>query len=405
MSGKIETMAKHLFVIDPGHLAGHDVFDRTSPERYQASRRVTRISILVNILLSVGQVTIGVIGQSQALVADGVHTLSDIITDLMVLFALKQGAKAADVEHPYGHGRIETAVTVVLGVILIGVAVGIALNAGLRLADPARLPIPSALTLWVAVTTILSKEGLYRFTLYTARRYRSNLLRANAWHHRSDAISSIIVLLGIAGSRAGLPYLDGIAAVGVAMMVAKIGWDLGRSAVKELVDTALDAEEVDLIKKTILSVDGVKSLHLLRTRRTGGQALVDVHIIVDGTISVSEGHHISETVRSTLIDEIDTVTDVTVHIDSEDDEIFARGAGLPLRREVLERLRQRFRHIDAAGQIDDIRLHYLNGKIHVELLLPVKLAAGTRTQTTLLNRFREAVRDDPLIGSLELRFH
>lgn len=386
-----------------GHVAAHGVFDLSSPERYRASRRVTRVSILINALLAAGQILVGLLGRSQALVADGVHTLSDIVTDVFVLVALKHGAKAADAEHPYGHGRFETAATVILGAVLIAVAVGVAVNAGFRLAAVEPLPVPSPVTLLVAVVTILAKEGLYRYNLRVARRCRSSLLRANAWHHRSDALSSVIVLAGIGGSLAGFPYLDGIAAVGVAMMVARIGWELAATGTKELVDTGLEAEELERVRRTILSVDGVKALHLLRTRRAGGRAFVDVHIIVDGTISVSEGHHISEAVRVRLIEQIDSVTDVTVHIDPEDDELIAPSVGLPLRRELLERLQARLRRIPEAREIHNITLHYLNGRIHVEVLLPLRLAGPQAAQ--LQARFREAIADEPVIGSVDLYFH
>lgn len=397
--------AGHALGAIQGHVAGHDVFDPTDQTRYAASRRVTRISILVNVCLSAAQVTMGIVGRSQALLADGVHTLSDIVTDMMVLLALKQGNKGADDEHPYGHGRIETAVTVLLGMALIGVAVGIALNAGLRLATSTRTLGPSPFTLAVALVTIASKEGLFRYTLHIAKRVRSNLLRANAWHHRSDAISSVIVLLGIGGTLAGVPHLDAIAAVGVAMMIAKIGWELGWNAVKELVDTALDAEEVDRIKQIILSVDGVHSLHFLRTRRTGGQALVDVHILVDGTISVSEGHQISEGVSQRLIAEMDSVTDVLVHIDPEDDENTTPNAGLPLRQQLMDSLRARFAHIPAARRIENITLHYLEGKIDVELVLPLAVAQETDDVAGIAAPFQAAIEDDRRIRGLHVYFH
>jgi len=386
-------------------VAGHDAFDASNPDRYKASRRVTLVSIGVNVLLAAAQMVIGWLGRSQGLVADGIHTLSDIITDAMVLLALKHGAKEADEEHPYGHGRIETAVTVALGALLIAVGIGIAVNAGLRLADLESLQPPSLLTLWVAALTIVSKEGLYRYTVRTARRYRSNLLRANAWHHRSDAISSVIVLAGIGGSIAGLPYLDGLAAVGVAMMIAKIGSELAWNAVKELVDTALEADEVAEIRKVILAIDGVRSLHLLRTRRTGGRALVDVHIMVDGGITVSEGHHIGEKVRETLIDAVDSVTDVMVHIDPEDDELFPPSTGLPMREEMVERLTRQLRAVPGAEEINRVTLHYLRGKVHVELLLPLAKAGDESYNADLQRRLEEAARRDPVVGSLRLAFH
>lgn len=390
---------------DGAHLEGHTLLDASDPQRYRASRRVTLVSLITNTLIAIGQVSIGLLGHSQALVADGIHTLSDVTTDGMVLFALKHGAREADREHPYGHGRIETAFTVVLGGALILVAVGIAINAALRLTDPAGLRVPAPLTLWVAGITIAAKEGLYRYTVHVARRYRSNLLRANAWHHRSDALSSVMVFVGIAGSLAGVTSLDAIAAVGVAVMVARIGWELGWNAVKELVDTALEHEEVEAIRRAILAVDGVKGVHRLRTRRTGGRALVDVHIIVDSRISVSEGHHISETVRARLMERFEAVTDVMVHIDPEDDEFVAPSAGLPLRSELLAELRRRLAGVFDLDQADRIMLHYLNGRVQVVLHLPLAQAGPAAEAGRRRARVEAALAGHPYIASVEFCYH
>jgi cation diffusion facilitator family transporter len=293
--------------------------DRSSDARYAVSRRVTLVSVFWNLMLTVAQVAIGLTGHSQALVADGIHTLSDFITDFMVLFALKHGRKDADEEHPYGHARFETAVTMILGIMLIVVGAGIAINAGIRLSTAQTFVVPSATTLLIAIITLAAKEGLYRYTMAIADRYGSNMLRANAWHHRSDALSSLIVAAGIGGSLLGFGYLDSVAAIIVALMVAKVGIDLAWQSLRELVDTGLSHDDLESIRRAIHSISGVKALHLLRTRRVGGQALADVHIIVDDHVSVSEGHQISEAVRIRLVDEIAPLTDVMVHIDTEED--------------------------------------------------------------------------------------
>ncbi len=374
-------------------------------QRYQVSRRAMLVSMAVNLALTIAQVVVGVLGHSQALVADAMHTLADLTTDVLVLYAAKHGAKDADEEHPYGHGRIETAASGLLSLVLIGVGVGIAINAGLRLANPAAVVAPSALTLVMAIITIASKEGLYRYTVRIGRQMRSNLLQASAWHHRSDALSSVIVAVAIAGSLAGFYYLDAIAAIGVALMIANMGVTLGWRALRELIDTGLDAEEVARIRAAILAVSGVQALHLLRTRQTGGQALVDVHIQVDATLSVSEGHQISEAVRAQVMAAVDGVMDVLVHIDPEDDESGAPNATLPLRDVVIARLRQHFRDIDAAHQIEAIGLHYLSGRLRVELLLPLTVAGTHAEAQALIERFRTAAKHDPQIGSLDVRFH
>lgn len=373
--------------------------------RYRTGRRVTLVSIALNIALTLTQVVIGVLGNSQALVADGLHTLSDLITDGIVLFALRHSAKGADDQHPYGRARIETATTMILGGMLVAVGAGIAFGAGTRFFDSAPFAIPSAITLWVALATLVTKEWLYRYTLRAANRLRSNMLRANAWHHRSDAISSLIVVAGIGGALYGFGYLDAVAAIVVSLMVVKVGTGLAWPALRELIDTGLAPDDLTAIRRTIYSVGGVKALHMLRTRRVGGQALVDVHILVAPRLSASEGHQISETVRAKLIQEIEPVADVMVHIDIEEDTDNARSANLPLREQVLARLARYFREIPEARLVERTTLHYLNGRVEVELLLPLHAAGDTSAVADLQRRFNAAVQPDAEIGSVEIYFH
>jgi len=379
-------------------------FDTTSPERYRASRRVALVAMLTNAVLVVGQIVVGLIGHSQALVADAFHTLADMSTDLLVLFALKESAKEADAEHPYGHARIETAVTLVLGVILLIVGLAIAARAGSRLLGDEPFVPPAMLTLWVSGFTILAKEVLYHYTLHISRRFDSDMLKASAWHHRSDAISSVIVFLGIAGTIAGIEMLDALAALGVALFVMKIGVSLGWPAINELIDTGLDQEQLQHIRRIILSIDGVRELHMLRTRRLGGRALVDVHIIVDEEISVSEGHYISETVRQALVRQVDVVADALVHIDTEDDMQAATTHELPARAAIQAQLRESLHGIDAARHIEQITLHYSGGKIRVEMTLPLSVLGPDRDATELVDEFHKAVAGLTVVSSLNLRF-
>jgi cation diffusion facilitator family transporter len=389
-----------------GHSHAHPALPagNKGDERYQATRRVTIVGAVVNLVLSIGKVAIGIVGGSPALVADGIHSLSDLLTDIMVVWAAKHGSKDADEDHPYGHGRIETVVTVALGVVLLLVAAGIIYDAAWRLFHPERLTHPGMLALVMAAISVLSKEVLYLYTLRVAKRIRSNLLKANAWHHRSDAISSIVVIVGIAGTMAGLPYLDAIAAAAVGLMIARIAWELGWHAVHELVDTALEAERVEAIRRVIQSVDGVNELHTLRTRRMGADALVDVHIQVDPLLSVSEGHHISERVRQTVIREIDEVQDVLVHIDPEDDEQIALSAHLPSRQVLLARLREFWQDSAAAGQIRRVTLHYLDGKLRVEVYLPLELAHDEAERQRLTAALQQPAQAMAEIESLTVHY-
>lgn len=344
--------------------------------RYRETIKVTLIGSVIDLLLGVFKIQFGFLSQSQALIADGIHSLSDLATDAIVLYATKHSHTEADEEHPYGHGRFETVATVGLGIALLVVAIGISIDATLRLFNPEKLLIPSMGALIVAAISIVSKEAIYHYTMRVARKYKSNMLRANAWHSRSDAISSVVVLVGVAGSMAGLWYLDAIAAIGVGLMIAKIGWDLAWHSIRELVDTGLDAERVEAIREIILAVDGVVSLHILRTRRMAGEALVDVHIQVAPHISVSEGHYVSETVRARIIKEIEEVTDVMVHIDPENDEVTPPNTGLPLRRKLMAQLEDQWRGLEAASRIEEVTLHYLEGQIQVELKLPLAILEG-----------------------------
>jgi cation diffusion facilitator family transporter len=386
----------------------HVLLDRSSPERYQASRRVTIVSIVTNIILTIAQIIIGIIGHSQALVADAIHTLSDTLTDFMVLFALWHGRKEADAEHPYGHARIETAVSLILGILLFAVGVGIAVRAGIKLYSGEVFVVPAMLTLWTALFTLVAKEALYRYTIRVANRYDSNMLRGNAWHHRSDALSSLIVAAGIAGSIVGYLYLDSIAAVVIAVMIMKVGVELGWAALRELIDTGLSTEQIRTIEKIITQIPEVKSLHVLRSRLAGGKAFVDVHVQVETFISVSEGHHIGEVVRQHILDEVSAVNDVMVHIDPEDDEMTAPNAHLPLRHDILPVLRQAWRGIPQAVKLQDqdITLHYVNGKLQADLVLPLQLLENQPRADAqcLAEQFAQASRSVTPVEQIALYF-
>lgn len=382
--------------------------DNATQQRYREVLKVTLIGSAFDLLLGVVKIFGGFLSTSTALIADGVHSLSDLFTDFIVIYAAKHSHREADDEHPYGHGRIETLATVALGLALLAVAVGIAWDAVERLFDPERLWQPGKLALVIACFSIFIKEALFHYSMRIARKYRSNMLKANAWHSRTDAISSVIVVVGILGSMAGLHYLDAIAAIGVAIMIVKISWDLTWHSVRELIDTGLEQDRIDAIRKSILQVDGVKALHVLRTRRMGGDALVDVHIQVAPFISVSEGHHISETVRDQVIEEIDEVADVMVHIDPEDDETAAPNIGLPLRNTILEQLKQAWSGLEGSNQIrdDDVTLHYLNGSIRVELTLNLGLLAKDplASRQRLTAQFESAAKNVGHVEDVEISF-
>ena len=338
--------------------------------RYKATRNVTLVGLVVNVFLSLAQLIGGFFTQSQALIADGIHTLSDLASDMVVLVAAKMASKDADDNHPYGHGRFETVATVILGLALAGVAVGIGMSAIGRIMNPERLTQPEPLALLFAALAIISKEGLYHYTLSVANRIDSKMLKANAWHHRSDAISSILVAIGVAGSIfLKIPWLDSAAAILVAGMIFYMGARLILDSTMELVDTALDLDKTQEIKQFIAGIEGVEHMHQLRTRKMGNTVLADVHLQVNSYLSVSEGHFIAENVIHKLRNEFPEMHDITVHIDPEDDETASPSGHLLTRNQVMAEI---YPHIQRAGLEENIRniiLHYIDGKLEIEIFI------------------------------------
>lgn len=333
-------------------------------ERYWQAKKVTLIGASVNALLGIIKLIGGYLYHSHALIADGIHSISDLFTDVMVLLASKYGSLDADDTHPYGHQRIETAATLLLALLLILAGCGIAWDAIDELIHSENT-MPGWLSLPVVCISILANETLFHYTRYVGKRINSQLITANAWHHRSDAASSIVVLLGLIGSLAGFIYLDAVAAIIVGLMIVKMGWDYGWNSVKELVDTAVDAELLAEIEQVIQSIDGVQKIHQLRSRFMGNDVLIDVHILVSPKISVSEGHYIAQHVHRALVEQIASVNDVIVHVDPEDDEVCSPSLHLPNRKVIQEQLLSEV-HIDFP-QILFWNLHYLNGKISLDI--------------------------------------
>ncbi|MFU8833323.1 MAG: cation diffusion facilitator family transporter [Wenzhouxiangella sp.] len=288
--------------------------DDSPPTDWPAKRRVTLVGATANLFLAIGKVIAGVLGHSQALVADGVHSLSDLISDVLVLAAAHWGSHGADENHPYGHARIETVGTAIVGILLLAVAAGFLVDSIGRLMSPERLLQPGWLALSAAVVSVATKEVLYHYTQRVARSTRSALIAANAWHHRTDALSSVVVILGVLGAMMGLFWLDAVAAIVVAMMVGWVGWKFMGASVAELVDTGLSPGRLKTIDRLILSVDGVHGYRQLRTRRMGGQAYMDVQILLDPDLTLAEADVIAMEVQQLLISEVRDMADVVVDI-------------------------------------------------------------------------------------------
>ncbi|WP_456375147.1 cation diffusion facilitator family transporter [Thiolapillus sp.] len=372
--------------------------------RKQESGRVAIVGAIVNLILSAVKVMVGILGNSQALIIDGIHSLSDLMTDILVLAASHHASHGPDANHPYGHGRFETAATLALGAFLVLVAGGIMWDSIERLTHAADAVTPKPIALYAALFSILTNEALYWYTLIVARRINSDLLRANAWHHRSDAISSIVVLVGVAGAMLGHGWLDLAAALIVGAMVAKIGWDLGWGAMRELVDESLEEDKVEQIRHIITGIPGVRSLHMLRTRRQGHEAMADVHVQVDPMISVSEGHMVAIAVEEQIKAGIEEISDVTVHIDPEDDETMPTCKGLPLRDEAERILGEAWKPLDCLGRQERILFHYLGGKIDLEVFFPLDCYDSRENAVNLQQAMQKSLRKHPDFGEVRVYF-
>ncbi|MBL8401003.1 MAG: cation transporter [Candidatus Accumulibacter sp.] len=372
------------------------------PGRHGMAQRVTWISVVVNIFLTGAQVVAGIMAHSQGLIADGLHSLSDLVCDFLVLFAAHHSKDPADERHPYGHARIETAASFALGAILAVTGAGIIWGAGVKLQNLDNLPPVQQLALWTAILALVAKEGLFRYMLHVGERLRSPMLIANAWHARSDAASSLVVALGIVGNLIGYNFADSVAAVIVGFMIVRMGVVFAWDAVLELIDTGLSVEEVDSIRQVIIDTPGVRNLHELRTRRMAHRSLVDAHVCVDARISVSEGHRIAEMTRKRILDSHPSVSDVLVHVDVEDDlDHDSQLQSMPDRSELMTELAPLLSDLPEPRRVI---LHYLNGRIEAELLLP-RQSLGDLTAVNKAEReIARQLAEYPLISSLSINY-
>ena len=336
----------------------------TAAERAEQTQRATWVSVVINLLLTVVQIVVGWLAHSQSLVAHGLHSFSDLLSDFLVIYASRQSAHPADQAHPYGHARVETAATLILGASLTLIGGGILWESGMRLQHIENLPSVEMSAFWAAVATVIAKEGLYRYLIRVAERLRSQLMIANALHTRADAASALVVVVGIGGALLGWSFLDLLAAALMGFMILRMGAGLAWGALKELIDTGLEETQVASIRQTLAATPGVLGVHNLRTRRMAHQALVDVHVQVDSRISVSEGHRIAESARARVLSEHAEVLDVLVHIDPEDDLDPDIAIRLPARETLQQELLPLLADLP---EPERVVLHYLGGRIEAEI--------------------------------------
>lgn len=281
---------------------------------YQKGVRTNWITIFINLVLSTFKIIAGIIGKSSAMLADGVHTVSDVLTTFVVLLGLKVSNKEADENHPYGHEKYEPVFAKVLSLILIvtGVFIGIE---GIKVLRYGNIKTPGRIALIAAFISIIVKEGMYWYTIKVAREIRSLSMEADAWHHRTDALSSVGTFVGILGARLGLKILDPIVAIFVSLLIIKVGVDLYLQSIKGLVDESADDKIIKEIEELSFSIEGVKGIKTLKTRIFGSKIYVDIDIYVDGNISVVEGHNIAEKVHDIIEKEIEDVKHCMVHVE------------------------------------------------------------------------------------------
>lgn len=341
-----------------------------NPKRYQTAKRTTGINAVTNTLLAFLKIIAGFLGHSHALLTDGIHSLSDLISDALVLIAAKAGGKMPDKQHPYGHQRIETLAAIIIALLLLMVGGTIIYETGRHVYRGDLAPVHGTLVVIAALFSMGVKEWLYRYTLAKGRKIHSNLLITNALHNRSDVWISALVVLSAIGTLGGIPYADNICAGIIALIIIKSGIQLFLRGIQELIDTGVDEVTLAEIKKCIQSVSGVVSIHQLRTRSHGGDIFIDSHIIVNTFISVSEGHHIGEKVHEKLIQNFSQIADVTVHIDPENDETNRPSLDLPMRNEIIAQLQAHWRELPGFQLIEKIEIHYFNGQIYLEVGWP-----------------------------------
>lgn len=289
--------------------------EQSSPERFAAAKKSTLISVAVNIFLSVLQIAAGFVTKSQGLIADGIHSFSDLLADFVVLIANQHSSKQADADHHYGHHRYENAASLVLGVLLLVVGLGMLWSSFTKIRSHGTLSQVHIAALYVALISLLFKEMLFRYMLKVAEQVRSSMLIANAWHARSDAASSLVVAVGIVGNLLGYPIFDSIAALIVGLMVTRMGWTFSWDALHDLMDRAATEEETQAIQKEILETKGILGIHDLRTRKVGDMILVDVHLEIDANKTVKEGHDIAVEARRKTMQIHPHVLNVMTHVD------------------------------------------------------------------------------------------
>lgn len=282
--------------------------------------RLSRVGIIGNILLAAFKLFAGIFGKSGAMVSDAVHSLSDVFATLIAWIGVRLSRQAEDAEHPYGHERLECVASLLLGLILAGTGIGIGWSGMRKLfGEGGSIEVPTLLPLIAAVVSIVVKEGMYQYTMHYAKALDSAAFKADAWHHRSDAISSVGSFIGIGMAKLGLPFMDPVASIIICLLILKVAFDISRDAVYKMLDTSCDNAFEQRLRTFIGTQDGVGRIDLLRTRQFGNRIYVDLEIAVKPDISLRDAHGIAERVHSAVEQEFPNVKHVMIHVNPEED--------------------------------------------------------------------------------------
>ena len=276
--------------------------------------RVSTVSIILNVILSLLKLLAGILGRSMAMLSDAVHSLSDVFGSIIVIIGVKISKRKEDNDHQYGHERMECLASLALGAILFMTGVLLIYEGIKKICTGAEISTPETIALIAAIISIVAKEGMYWYTKISADKINSDALRAEAWHHRSDALSSIGSLIGIAGAMLGVKILDPIMAGIIGLVIIKVSYDIAKEAVDKMVDKACDDEMVDRMKKMVLDIEGVKGLDLIKTRMFGTKIYVDIEISADGNLLLKQSHEIAEQVHDNIEKQFSDVKHCTVHV-------------------------------------------------------------------------------------------
>ena len=375
-----------------------DPMSRSSLSRDENMTTGTRaivVGMIANVLLSFFKFVGGILGNSVALVADAIHSLSDLVTDLIVLFTHRIGKMPQDEDHPYGHGRAETIGATVIGLLIIVTGIGVTYETWDAI-DEVSEQVPGLLAASAALLSILINEGLFHYTRRVGEATKSPSLIANAWHHRSDAFSSIAALIGIIGAGQGFAFMDPLAGAVVGCMIVKVGIDITRQGIRDLMDTALSDEHTEKIHSILRGIPEVLHFHELRTRVIGGEFLIDVHILVDPEMTVTEGHRVAEIARRNLIKAIPNIQDVLIHVDGEPDAEVE--TIYPITRKELIEIAQPL-ILELAGNISqpEIRVHHIKGKNLVDVFIKIESNQTMEDSRTLVANIKSKLETTPQI--------